>query len=512
MSIKLKRTWMLWRGQIKSFPKLSCLRLQRNSAIMKGVIKIKRLLLLLKWLLFMANICIVDIVTADGASINTEERQQQLQDALYAQQQANWYNQQLQQQQQLKIQQYQQKYNPPLSTFPLSAPTTAIAQQLLGATKAADQEFTTTTLPNQGVDYKNETLNQAETSDDADDQKRPSEIQKAVCTVTAGDVRASAEAVTTKKLKGVCGSAELKLAFSDLEAKLYKELQEIKTLVKLIAQQQGINVPQPITFATASAPLQPMPNNFYSTTPQHNAPVSQQRKSYTRTTPTSAAKPLFQPIVEPESNAVDTSAEVSYEYEEPSMISAENDEDILPKKAPQLKSLKALHAKSKAHPSSSELQEEIRKFNNTLLSDSELKAFTYYWKLENFTERIENGSSSIVESPTFSIKGKPLHLRAYFQHLNRDFLYLQLSQASIKSSNRHNVIIDMGGLFKEIANDKISFKHKITVLNQHSQRSKDLVSQELNNLETGFIIPNSALLKSPYIKNDSLLIQIFLYL
>jgi len=34
----------------------------------------------------------------------------------------------------------------------------------------------------------------------------PSEVQKAVCTVTAGEVKASAEAVTTKTLKGVCGS------------------------------------------------------------------------------------------------------------------------------------------------------------------------------------------------------------------------------------------------------------------------------------------------------------------
>lgn len=41
--------------------------------------------------------------------------------------------------------------------------------------------------------------------------KLPSEVQRAVCTVNAGDVKASAEAVTTKTLKGVCGSGRQKI-------------------------------------------------------------------------------------------------------------------------------------------------------------------------------------------------------------------------------------------------------------------------------------------------------------
>lgn len=50
----------------------------------------------------------------------------------------------------------------------------------------------------------NITTNPSDT--DPETSKLPSEVQKAVCTVTAGEVRASAEAVTTKTLKGVCGS------------------------------------------------------------------------------------------------------------------------------------------------------------------------------------------------------------------------------------------------------------------------------------------------------------------
>uniref|UniRef100_A0A0K8U095 Uncharacterized protein n=1 Tax=Bactrocera latifrons TaxID=174628 RepID=A0A0K8U095_BACLA len=496
---------------------------------MISVVKYARLLLL-PWLLFMASNCIVDFVVAIGTPISQRQQQLQQQEALFApQQQQEQQQQPLQQQewyhQQNQRLQQQQSYKPAIA---LSAPTTATSAQLppeAAKTTAADN-FTTTN----GVGYTNETVGYEEENESVDDAKLPSEIQKAVCTVTAGEVRASAEAVTTKKLKGVCGSAELKLAFSDLEAKLYKELQDIKILLQHIAQQQGINMPQlvppPMTFATAtitppavtqaqqptSTPITPYAAATSAitlpTTQTATTTYAQQHKPPQRIKPTTANKPKFQPIVEPKDNAVDTSsAEVSYEYEESS--AAMEVEDVLPKK---LKQLKSFHTRSQATPISGELLQEVRKFNNTMLSDRELKVFTYYWKLENFTERIESGSSSVVESPVFSIKGKPLHLIAYFQHLHRDFLYLQLTQALKKSNNRNNIFIDMGGLFKEIANDKISFKHKISVLNQHNQRSKDLISQEIHNLESGFLIPSSALLNSPFIKNDSLLIQIFLYL
>ncbi|XP_036326776.1 basic-leucine zipper transcription factor A [Rhagoletis pomonella] len=490
---------------------------------MISVVKFVRLLLL-PWLLFMASNSTVNIVAANGTPISQPQQQEVLfvqQQQQQQQQQQKWYLQQLQQQQ---LQQQQQPPNPIFPAMPLSAPTTNAATQLLPeAAKTAVEDLTTSALPN-GVDYSNDTLGFAENSiSDEADEKLPSEIQKAVCTVTAGEVRASAEAVTTKKLKGVCGSAELKLAFSDLEAKLYKELQEIKTLLQYITQQQGINVPQMLGsmgfIRTPQTQLNSVTatNPYSSTLPTSTARTPQsptttrtpQHKPLASNKPTIATKPNFQPIIEPKSNAVDTSAEVSYEYEESS--AAVDAEETLTKKAPQLKSFHTKNQMS-APPSSNELLQEVRKFNNTMLSDREMKVFTYYWKLDNFTERIESGSSTMVESPVFSIKAKPLQLRAYFQHLHRDFLYLQLAHASIKSNNRNNIIIDMGGLFKEIANDNVRFKHKISVLNQHNQRSKDLISQEFHNLETGFLIPNSALLGSPFIKNDSLLIQIFLYL
>ena len=149
----------------------------------------------------------------------------------------------------------------------------------------------------------------------------------------------------------------MKLAFSDLEAKLYKELQDIKILLQHIAQKQGINMPQlllpPVTFATstitppavshAQQQINIPVTTFASATPATPSPTTQtttlhaqQHKPPLRVKPTTAIKPKFQPIVEPKDNAVDTSsAEVSYEYEESS--AAMDAEDVLPKKLPHMK-------------------------------------------------------------------------------------------------------------------------------------------------------------------------------
>ncbi|EDW39552.1 GL11880 [Drosophila persimilis] len=252
-------------------------------------------------------------------------------------------------------------------------------------------------------------------------QEHPSEVQKAVCTVTAGEIKASAEAVTTKTLKGVCGSDEMNLAFKNLETKLYAELREIKWLLEQVA----------------------MANS-----------------------------------------AMETKAST--------------------KKMPILKELATNH-----NALQGVRDEEVNKFNNTMLADQDFKLFTYYWKLENFTNRIEDLSTSSVNS-------KSLQLRCTFHHLNRELLNLQLGYAHVLPGDQKNIVLDMGGIFKTMKHwtDDTPFKHKISILDQNysHRKAKDLGSQELTKLETGFSIPHSALLGSTYIKQNSLLIQIILYL
>lgn len=45
-------------------------------------------------------------------------------------------------------------------------------------------------------------------SDTTETEDQPTETQSAQCTITAGDVQASAQATISKKLEGVCGSSK----------------------------------------------------------------------------------------------------------------------------------------------------------------------------------------------------------------------------------------------------------------------------------------------------------------
>lgn len=270
----------------------------------------------------------------------------------------------------------------------------------------------------------------------------PHEIQKAVCTVTAGEVRASAEAVTTKTLQGVCGSAEMNLALRNLELKLYKELQEIKQLLKNIQNQKQETVElktKPIVFQ----------------------PVLPFTKPSSGTSESTTSSPTL----------------------------AEETTTIQKKPKPNLKFL------------------TTKNTNNPFKE----KSFSYYWKLENFTQHI-NSSTGRVESPVFSIRGKPLQIKASFNHLRRDFLYLHLVYAVFENRDKfsNNIVLDTGGIFKHI-DDKALFNYKISILDQKNGFN-DLVSQEFNTLDSGFPIPMSALQSPTYSKNNSLLIQISLYL
>lgn len=110
---------------------------------------------------------------------------------------------------------------------------------------------------------------------------------------------------------------------------------------------------------------------------------------------------------------------------------------------------------------------EIQKFNNTILSGADLQIVTYYWKIEQFSVKIKSNISSL-NSPMFSISGLALRVKATFNHLGREYLHLQLEQIMTdKDTNKSNFVLKTGNLFKKIET-KISFKHKIVILDQVS--------------------------------------------
>ncbi|KAH8419533.1 hypothetical protein KR222_004883, partial [Zaprionus bogoriensis] len=293
------------------------------------------------------------------------------------------------------------------------------------------------------------------TDTEATISKLPSEVQRAVCTVNAGDVKASAEAVTTKTLKGVCGSGEMNLAFRHLEEKLFGELREIK---ELLSKLSGVREHQ----ESNSIPQVPSVDKI--------------------------------PILKP-------TALKRFKFEQ-----------ITLRPSLELKTIKQARLK----PIEPEREDEVDRFNNTMLADSELKLFTYYWKLENITEHIANTSSTTVKSPVFSIKGKTVQLSCTFQHLHREMIYLQLTLAypnDHEGGRENKIMLDMGGQLKQLKwAENVPFKHKISILDRSQRRSQDLSSQELTKLDMGFPIPNSAITGSNFVRHNSLLIQVILYL
>ncbi|KAH8350861.1 hypothetical protein KR067_001702, partial [Drosophila pandora] len=314
---------------------------------------------------------------------------------------------------------------------------------------------------------------------DSETSKLPSEVQKAVCTVTAGEVRASAEAVTTKTLKGVCGSDEMNQAFRNLENKLYEELRVMKLILVHLAKVNGLKINTAFTtMAPATAPpLRPI----------HAAPM-----------------PVFKPI--------DPPPKINHSNG-PKTEENEVNPDSGARKTPMLKDLETNNSDQESR------DEEVGKFNNTMLADRDVTLFTYYWKLENVTERLKDSKLNIIRSPGFSIKGKSLQLKCIFHHMNRDLLNLQLeysnSPSMSKSGQSNNIMLDMGGMFQEFQwTEDVKLKHKLSILDQSLgiRKSQDLSSQELTKLGVGFSIPNSVLLGSTYIKQNALLIQILLYL
>jgi len=115
--------------------------------------------------------------------------------------------------------------------------------------------------------------------------------------------------------------------------------------------------------------------------------------------------------------------------------------------------------------------------------------------------------------------GRTVQLRCTFQHLHREMINLQLTLAYPSNdhgkSKENNIILDMGGQFKHLKwAEHETFKHKIALLDQSQshRRTQDLSSQELTKLDMGFSIPNSAIIGSNYVRHNSLLIQVILYL
>ncbi|GAB0095723.1 mediator of RNA polymerase II transcription subunit 15 [Sergentomyia squamirostris] len=314
----------------------------------------------------------------------------------------------------------------------------------------------------------------------------PTETQIAQCTITSGDVKASAQASLTTKLDGICESQSLFTAFAYLESKLMQEIYNIRLVLSQI-QNPHYNLQQHNQF------LHP-PVNMAATIYQNIQKIVDQ------------AKEQNSGEVSSSENTVQTTLPDSSLNEIPEITTKPI---LFQTTTTPTTSGKPLLLKSLPSKFSSIRESEVHKYNNTILSGQETQIFTYYWKIDHYKEKLKKNITQ-VESPGFVISAQSLRVKAELNHLKRDYLYLQLEQSPKEVSGNGSIILETGSIFKEIETKKF-FRHKIAILD-HTSAKNDLISQEFLNINTGFPIPNSAILSSSYCRNDVILIKVLIYL
>ncbi|XP_062560795.1 uncharacterized protein LOC134225050 [Armigeres subalbatus] len=351
----------------------------------------------------------------------------------------------------------------------------------------------------------------------------PYETQTAQCTITSGEVEASAQATISKTLVGVCGTDEMLIAFRTLEAKLLLELTNIRKMIR----DPYYNPPPlaPSEYKAVRRTTTQVDTNSGTRLTSVQGPPTPPPTTTTTSKPTAptATDVVFPDEDEeedrfsekPNRNMLKELPEGSRKPVAP-LVQIRNDKEGSPVKpvvnTPVL-NFKPIDKPIQTRFLTGGLRDyEVYRFNNTVISSGETKVFKYFWKIEHFTERLQS-NVSVLSSPVFVISGLNLRIKATLNHEAKDNIYLQVEQLSPLDDElrkRPNVILQEGSLYDSVETKKF-LRHKIVLLNQGVPFS-DLNSQELWNTNTGFTIPYRALLTNSYLKQDKILVEIVIYL
>lgn len=52
---------------------------------------------------------------------------------------------------------------------------------------------------------------------------------------------------------------------------------------------------------------------------------------------------------------------------------------------------------------------EVAKFNNTIMSGEDIRIFSYYWRIDDFQNKLRT-NVSVIYSPVFSISGEIIYI------------------------------------------------------------------------------------------------------
>lgn len=363
------------------------------------------------------------------------------------------------------------------------------------------------------------------TNIDEETPDSPYETQTAQCTITSGEVEASAQATISKTLVGVCGTEEMLMAFRTLEATLLQELSNIRKMIRDPYYNPSPAAPSEYKAVRRTTTQVGTNTGTKLTSVQERPPAPVPTNSTTTTTskPGGGAPDVFFPPDDDEEDnrfAVkqsnrDMVKELPGGNRKPVAPLVRLDKEGLPGKS---SSTPALNFKPIDKPVQTRFltgglrDYEVYRFNNTVISSGETKVFKYFWKIENFTERLQS-NASVLTSPVFVISGLHLRIKATLNHDGKDHMYLQVEQLSPMDDElrkRPNVILQEGSLYDAVETKKF-LRHKIILMNQGVPFS-DLNSQEFWNTNTGFTIPFRALLTNSYLKQDKVLVEVVIYL
>ncbi|EDS26497.1 conserved hypothetical protein [Culex quinquefasciatus] len=360
----------------------------------------------------------------------------------------------------------------------------------------------------------------------------PYETQTAQCTITSGEVEASAQATISKTLVGVCGTEEMLASFRVLEAKLLQELQNIRAMIR----DPNFNPPpvRPSEYVAVKRTTTQMGTSTGTKLTSQEAPPAVGTTSTTTAKPADNNGGVFFPD---DDDGKDGDGE-----EDSNVWSRKPNRDMLKempaggrKPVAPLVRVGTDHAEEKPTSSSNNspvldfkpidkhmvqtrfltggLRDyEVYRFNNTVVSSGDAKVFKYFWKIEHFTQRLQSNLTTLT-SPVFVISGLNLRLKATLNHDGKDNIYLQVEQLSPMDDElrkKPNVILQEGTLYGAVETKKF-LRHKIILLNQGVPFS-DLNSHEFWNTNTGFTIPYRALLTNSYLKQDKILVEVVIYL
>ncbi|XP_050094225.1 uncharacterized protein LOC126576947 [Anopheles aquasalis] len=375
----------------------------------------------------------------------------------------------------------------------------------------------------------------------------PYETQTAQCTITSGDIEASAQASISKTLVGVCGTDEMLTAFRTLEAKLLDELQNIRKMIR----DPYFNPPplQPSVYRSVKRVVsasQTASNTVLPQPPTVPVPVTQPP-----TIDRSITTPSSIPQTTPFSGAV-VFKDDDYDDdddEEGSAVPAKGGATVTKSNSQLVKQLPTglqrdsslnsrisgdeKNAQGSVHPAiafkpidkptetrflTGGLRDyEVYRFNNTIISTGDAKVFKYFWKIENFTKRLQSapvGIGPTFSSAVFVISGLNLRLHARtVERAGGDLLYVQLEQLSAWDDELRktpNVVLASGAMYGQMETKKF-FRHKIIILNQDMPFS-DMISTDLTNTNAKFEAKLSEVTAQPYLKDDKLLIKVIIFL